>query len=162
LIKNFDDLIGARSGKLSILRREVLEAAEAGVRSVMPENFMRKVRLEDNLLLIGDSLRIDLRNYEEVVVFGAGKAVVWMAEYMERLLGDRISGGLIVSFIDPCRFHNLRKIDLLPSTHPIPSKLGLEASEAMMEYAEGVSEKTLMIFLLSGGASAMLPLPAPQ
>ncbi len=161
LIRNLDDLIEARTGKLSILRKEVLEAAEAGVRSVMPENFMKKVRLEDNLLLIGDSFKIDLRGYDEVVVLGAGKAVVQMAEYIERLLDDKISGGLIVSSMDPCKSHNLRRIDLFPSTHPIPSKLGLEASEEMMEYAEEISEKALVIFLLSGGASAMLPLPAP-
>ena len=136
LIRNLDDLIEARTGKLSILRKEVLEAAEAGVKNVMPENFMKKVRLEDNFLLIGDSFKIDLRGYDEVVVLGAGKAVVQMAEYIERLLEDRISRGLIVSSTDPCKSHNLRRIDLFPSTHPIPSKLGLEASEEMMEYAD--------------------------
>ncbi|RLG04241.1 MAG: hypothetical protein DRN61_03455 [Thaumarchaeota archaeon] len=161
LIRNFVDLIGMRSGKLSNLWENVLRAAELGIRSVMPENFMKRVRVEDQLLLVKDSLRVDLREFEEVIVLGAGKASIEMAEYMEAVLGDRISSGLIVSLMKPCECSTLRRIDVVPSSHPIPSELSVEASEMMMECAESISDRSLVIFLLSGGTSAMLSLPAP-
>ena len=161
LIKNFDDLVGMRSGKLSALRADVLRASEAGIRAVMPGNFMKKVRLEGDRLVIGDELKLDLRDYDQIIVLGSGKASIAMAEYMEGLLGDRISEGLIVSSVNPCECKTLRRLDLVPSSHPIPSELGLKASEMLMEYGERISERSLVIFLLSGGTSAMLPLPAP-
>lgn len=161
LIRNFVDLVGMRFGRLSSIWEEVLRAAELGIRNVMPENFMKRVRVEDNLLLVKESLRIDLREFEEVVVLGAGKASIKMAECMEAALGDRISNGLIVSPVKPCEYSALRRIDVVPSSHPIPSELSVEASEMIMECAESVSDRSLVIFLLSGGASAMLSLPAP-
>ena len=161
LIKNFEDLVGMRSGKLSDLRADVLRAAEAGIKAVMPRNFMKKVKLKGDQLVIGDELKLDLKDYDEIIILGSGKASITMAEYMESLLGDRISEGLIVSSINPCECKTLRKIDIVPSSHPIPSELGLEASKMLMEYGERVSERSLVIFLLSGGTSAMLPLPAP-
>ncbi|MBS7621672.1 glycerate-2-kinase family protein, partial [Candidatus Bathyarchaeota archaeon] len=51
--------------------------------------------------------------------------------------------------------------DVFPSSHPIPSEQSIEASELLLDWTKSVSEKTLVIFLLSGGASAMLTLPAP-
>ncbi len=161
LIKNFDDLVEMRSGRLSSLWENALRAAELGIRSVIPENFMKRIRVQNDNLIVKDSLKLDLKEFEELVVLGAGKASVKMAEYVERLLQDKISGGMIVSLSKPCENINLRKIDVIPSSHPIPSELSVKASEMMIEWAEAVSEKTLVIFLLSGGASAMLSLPAP-
>ncbi|MEM4021419.1 MAG: DUF4147 domain-containing protein [Nitrososphaerota archaeon] len=161
LIKNFDDLIESRSGAIADLRGEVLRAAEQGIRSVMPESFMKRVRVEDDFLIVKDSLKIDLREFDEVVVLGAGKASVKMAEMLEPLIFDKISGGVIASSSSPCECINLRKIDVVPSSHPVPSESSIEASEILLEWAESVTERTLVIFLLSGGASAMLALPAP-
>jgi glycerate-2-kinase len=161
LIKNFDDLVGSRLGEMADLRSDVLRAAEQGIKNVMPECFMKRIRVEDNSLIIKDSLRIDLREFDEVVVLGVGKASVRMAEMLEPILYDRISGGVIASLSSPCECINLRKINVVPSSHPIPSKRSVEASEILLEWAESFTERTLAIFLLSGGASAMLALPAP-
>lgn len=161
LIKNFDELIHARRGKLAALRRSSLRAVELGIRSVMPESSMRKLRIHGQILKLG-SLRVDLKNFEEILVLGAGKAVMGMASYLEKKFFDKISRGFIVVPEGIHESHGLRKIEVAPSTHPIPSELGLNAAEKMIEYSESVTEKTLVIFLLSGGASALLPLPAPQ
>jgi len=161
LIKNFDDLIGSRLGEMADLRSEVLKAAEHGIKSVMPECFMKRIRVENGSLIIKDSLRIDLREFDEVIILGVGKASVRMAEMLEPILYDRIAGGVIASLSSPCECINLRKINVVPSSHPVPSERSVEASEIILEWAESVTEKTLVIFLLSGGASAMLALPAP-
>ncbi|MCS7132589.1 MAG: DUF4147 domain-containing protein [Aigarchaeota archaeon] len=160
LIKNVDELIRCRRGKMASLRRDALKAAELGIRSVMPENFMRKLRLRGRVLAV-DGIRVDLKRFDEVVVLGAGKAVLSMARYVEGLLSKHISRGLIVVPKELHEGHRLEKVEVAPSTHPIPSELGLKAARKLLEYAETVTERTLVIFLLSGGASALLPLPAP-
>jgi len=160
LIKNIDDLIRHRRGKAASLRRAALKAVESGIKSVMPENFMKKLKLRGSVLTV-DGYKVDLKRFDEVVVLGAGKAAVDMARYVERLLSKYISRGLIVVPKGLHEGHGLKRIKAAPSTHPLPSDLGLKAARQMLEYAEEVTEKTLVIFLLSGGASALLPLPAP-
>ena len=142
------------------MRRVALKAVESGIKSVMPENFMKKLKLRGRMLII-DKHRIDLKQFDEVLVLGAGKAAVNMAKYVERLLSKYISRGFIVVPKGLHEGHGLKKIKAAPSTHPFPSDLGLKAAQEMLRYAEEVTEKTLTIFLLSGGASALLPLPAP-
>jgi len=142
------------------LRRVALKAVESGIKSVMPENFMKKLKLRGRMLII-DKHRIDLKQFDEVLVLGAGKAVVNMAKYVERLLSKYVSRGFIVVPKGLHEGHGLKKVKAAPSTHPFPSDLGLKAAQEMLRYAEEVTEKTLTIFLLSGGASALLPLPAP-
>jgi len=161
LIKNFDELVRMRSGRLAAIRRRLLEAAELGIRSVIPENFMKKLKVRGNALKIDDTVKLDLRRFEDIIVLGAGKASIGMARYVEKILSDKISGGLIVAPKGQHEDHGLKHIEVAPSTHPLPSELGLKASEKMMEYAESVTDKTLVLFLLSGGASALLPYPAP-
>ena len=142
------------------MRRTALKAVESGIRSVMPENFMKKLKLRGRRLIVNGQ-RIDLKQFDEVLVLGAGKAAVNMAKYVERLLSKYISRGFIVVPKGLHEGHGLKKIKAAPSTHPFPSDLGLKAAQEMLRYAEEVTEKTLTIFLLSGGASALLPLPAP-
>ena len=161
LIKNFDELVAMRKGREATLRRAVLEAAEAGVKAVMPENFMKKLRVSGRVLKIDGAVKIDLRRFDEIVVLGAGKASIGMAKYVEKILRGRISGGAVIVPKQLREGHGLKKIEVMPSTHPLPSDLGLKASEKLLEYAENVSERTLVIFLLSGGASALMPYPAP-
>jgi hypothetical protein len=57
------------------LRSEVLRAAEHGIKSVMPECFMKRIRVEDSFLILRDSLRIDLREFDEIVVLGGWQGV---------------------------------------------------------------------------------------
>ncbi|MCD6236290.1 MAG: DUF4147 domain-containing protein, partial [Thaumarchaeota archaeon] len=93
LIKNFDELVAMRKGREATLRRAVLEAAEAGVKAVMPENFMKKLRVSGRVLRVDGAVKIDLRRFDEIVVLGAGKASIGMAKYVEKILRGRISGG---------------------------------------------------------------------
>ena len=159
-IKNLEELLGARRGVLLRVRRHALRAVERAVESVLPRNALKRVLRRRGKILRADRVRIDLSIYERLIVLGAGKACIGMAEYVEKLLGDLIDDGLIVVPRELHEKHKLKLIKSMPSTHPIPSELGVKASEKIFEYAEGVDEKTLVIFLLSGGASALLSAPA--
>ncbi|MEM1584033.1 MAG: glycerate kinase [Nitrososphaerota archaeon] len=160
LIKNLDELVNARSGVLSSIRRDMLEAVEKAVKEVLPQNALRRYVKRTRSLLIVDKTRYNLNDFKRFVVLGAGKASIGMAEYIEKILSDKIDSGIIVAPREVASKARLEKIDVLPSTHPIPSMLGVRASEKLLEYASSIDSETLVIFLLSGGASALIPLPA--
>jgi len=160
LISNFDELVGMRKGVAARLRRHALRAVEAAIRDVTPRNSLkRNIRRRGSKLVVANR-RVDLKRFERILVLGAGKASIGMAEYIEEVLGDFISEGAIVAPRELAEKARLEKLEVLPSTHPIPSELGVKAASRILEYAEAVGEKTLTLFLLSGGASALLPMPA--
>jgi len=100
---------------------------------------------------------IDLVQYKNIYVIGAGKASAEMAKQIEIIFGDRIAKGVVVTKYG---FDTeLRKIDLLESNHPTPDQNGVEASQKIVKLCKSAKENDLIINLLSGGASALLPLP---
>ena len=160
LVKNLEELVDAREGGLARLRRDALEAVEKALTYVMPENALRRVVRRRGRKLRVKDLELNLDSFERILVLGVGKASIGMAAYMERVLGRLLTGGFIVAPRGKHEDHGLKKLEVAPSTHPIPSMLGVKAARRILEFADQVDEKTLVIFLLSGGASAMLPLPA--
>jgi glycerate 2-kinase len=104
--------------------------------------------------------RQELGRFRNIYVLGAGKAGAAMAKPVEKLLGSRITSGLInvkYGHTSP----RLRRIELNESGHPIPDAAGERGARRMAEIAESAGDRDLVICLISGGASALLPLPAP-
>lgn len=105
------------------------------------------------------SRRFDLRRYERVVVLGAGKAAASMARALESLLGSRLQGGLVV--VKYGHVMPTRRITVWEAGHPYPDRAGFYAARRFMRMASALSERDLLIVLLSGGASSLLPAPVP-
>lgn len=121
------------------------------------EAVRRHVRVEDDVLLV-DGRKYRLKNFEKIFVVGAGKAGAAMAKAVETLLGRRISGG----FINVKDGHTLplRRIELNEASHPVPDERGVRGAERIAEIASRAGEKDLVLCLISGGASALMPAPA--
>jgi hydroxypyruvate reductase len=81
-----------------------------------------------------------------------------MAAALERVPGLHISSGLVnVKYGHTAR---LRRVELCECGHPVPDKNGMRGAQRIAEIARGAGSKDLVICLISGGASALLPLPA--
>jgi glycerate 2-kinase len=129
-----------------------LEAADP-VKAVLAH-----LRVEGGVLHAGRS-RYRLDSFENVWVVGAGKASAAMASAVERLLGDRIRGGLINTKYG--HLARLERVELNECGHPVPDAAGERGAERIAEIARGAGPRDLLIALISGGASALLPLAAP-
>ena len=92
-------------------------------------------------------------------VVGAGKAGAAMAQAIERLLGRRIDAGLIN--VKYGHLAKLRRIELNECGHPVPDAAGVRGAERIAAIADGAGSEDLVICLISGGASALMPSPAP-
>ena len=92
-----------------------------------------------------------------VVLVAVGKAAVPMARAAEEALGDRLAEGIAVS---SAAGGALGKTRLLTASHPVPDARGLSAATEVDALARGLGRDDLLLVLLSGGASALLPSPA--
>ncbi len=91
------------------------------------------------------------------IVVGAGKASAQMAAVLENLWDGPIEGVVVTryGFGAPCR-----QIEIIEASHPVPDAAGLIASRRLLEAVKGLTEDDLVIALISGGGSALLPSPA--
>ena len=92
-----------------------------------------------------------------IALVAVGKAAVPMARAAEEVLGDRLAQGIAVSTAPEGR---LERVRLLTASHPVPDARGLAAAAEVEALARGLGRDDLLLVLLSGGASALLPSPA--
>lgn len=145
------------SEKLSSMRRDAEEIFQAGLNAVMPAGAIAHFcRLEGDILTI-DRKAFDLSSFEEIIVLGAGKGGASMAKAMEQLLGKRISRGVVAVKYD--HLEELATIEIMEASHPVPDENGFRAAQSIYRLAEEAGEKTLVICLISGGGSALIPFP---
>jgi len=140
------------------LRRNALRIFRAALRAADPfEAVQRHVRAQGEALLAGPK-RYRLQEFPNIYVIGAGKAGAQMARAVERLLGKRITGGLINTKYG----HGLplRRIQVNECGHPVPDRRGEIGAERIAAIASAAGRDDLVVSLISGGASALLPLPA--
>ena len=126
----------------------------AGVECVKPENLINRfVKVLGSELVI-DKYKINLYNYKNVYVIGAGKASAKMAQSIEKILGDRISEGHIIT-----KFNHavpLKNIGITEASHPFPDKNGIDGTSEILKIAAKAKVDDLVICLISGGGSALL------
>jgi glycerate 2-kinase len=111
--------------------------------------------------------RIDFSRFQNIYVLGAGKAGASMARACERVLGWDKPAGLPVpagtGLVNVKYGHttSLRRIELNECGHPEPDERGMNGAERIAALAAQAHRDDLVLCLISGGASALLPLPAP-
>jgi len=139
------------------LRDIVLEIFHRTLAAIDVESVTHSlVQLNADQLLIGDDA-IDLSRFKRVVAIAVGKAGVPMARAVEKILGDRISDGLVVT---NAVIGRPPRLPVIVGGHPLPNSGSLEAASKALEILrENDSEETLALFLISGGGSAMFELP---
>lgn len=111
----------------------------------------------DTLTLNGESWPVNGR----VVVVGAGKAAVAMSRAVERLCGDLIDVGLVITKDGHASAPLPSRIQVVEAGHPIPDERGAGATDRILAALNDLTADDLVIALISGGGSALLELPKP-
>ncbi|MFP4039050.1 MAG: glycerate kinase [Desulfosudaceae bacterium] len=139
------------------MKRDARSIFQAGLDAVEPRQRLKGLcRVNQGRFQAGDFSR-DLGDFRNIHVIGAGKASAAMGAAIEDILGDRVSGGLIVvkyGYTMP-----LTRIRLIEAGHPLPDENGCRGAAEIMELAATAAADDLVICLISGGGSALLPLP---
>ena len=140
------------------VRHVILDVLQAALAAVDPSAAVqRALQREGDLLIVGDR-RYDLSAYGRLFVLGAGKAGAPMTQAVESVLGERITGGLVVVKTD----HSgpTERVRIVEASHPTPDAAGVEAGREILALAGGASVDDLVFALISGGGSALLVSPA--
>lgn len=139
-------------------RQTLLEIYNAALAAVDPYRaVLNAVELKNGCLLVSGK-EYDLAAYERVIVTGAGKATARMALAIEELLGTRIFAGIVI--VKEGHKASLRHVEQIEASHPVPGEAGAAGTQRVLQLLHAADERTLVICLLSGGASALLVAPA--
>lgn len=139
----------------------VLAALEAAVRAVEPGALVRAAVSHDGHAvtvrdILGREKKFD--DFESAYVVGAGKGSIAMANAICAILGTKVAGGAINA--PGSAKVKCDNVDVTRASHPIPDKAGVRGAEKIVEVIKGAKEKDLVFVLVSGGGSALMPLPA--
>ena len=154
LLKNavFDEDRKARTVALKIL--------EVALNAVDPRRAVRNHVRRVNGVLSIDKLTFDLDKFQRVFVVGGGKASGAMAEAVEELLADRLTRGFVNVLRGTKSDFETHKIFLNGADHPIPDEDSVKGARKIIQLISEANENDLIICLISGGGSALMPLPA--
>ena len=134
---------------LNRLREEAKEIFLEGVRAVDPYKAVYR-EIEE--------LKISHERYNGIYIVGAGKATAPMAKAVEDIFNANIKEGIInvkYGFSQPLRY-----TQIIEAGHPLPDENGLKGAKKIKQLLESLGEDDLVFSLISGGGSALLPIPA--
>lgn len=137
-------------------RETALACVRAGIDAARPDRVVHEsVRLDGDRLHVADAV-YDLSDVDRIVAVGGGKAADGVADALEAVLGDRLAAGAVVT-PDPGEGE---RIERLRGHHPVPSQEGVEGTDRIRELVADADERTLVLAIVTGGGSALLPAPA--
>ena len=148
-IKNFDDLATTEDRKI------ILNIANAGYDAINTEMVMlNSVKLNNDILsILGQDF--DLSKYKKIKVVGFGKASCDGAIALEKILGKKISEGVVIGLQKvTCEY-----IETFTGTHPRPTDINILPGKKIFDIVDNSNEDDLVIAIVSGGGSALLCYP---
>lgn len=138
-------------------RTIALRMLENALNAVDPHLIVKsKVSLIRSILKV-ESYRYDLSDYSHVYVVGGGKASGAMAEALEEIMGSYITEGVVN--VPHGSQHRVNSITLNQASHPVPDEAGVRGTKRILDIAEKAGKNDLIICLISGGGSSLMPSP---
>ena len=139
------------------LKENVLEIYDEALKAADPITCVK-----DHVNIDGNTFHVDTRKYNldqfgSIFVIAFGKAASAMAKAIEDMLGKRINDGIVVSNTQPQV--KLSKMRFYLTNHPVPDNRSLSAANEVLKLLETTGKEDLVIFLISGGGSALLAMP---
>lgn len=136
------------------LREDALEIVRQAIDAVLPEAAVREALGRGEL-----AARLREAGRGRVVLAAIGKAAWRMAKAASELLGDRLAGGVLITKYGHS-LGEMRGIEAFEAGHPVPDENAVRGTEALLRRVRGLSPEDTVLFLVSGGGSALFELPA--
>ncbi len=147
-----------RNDNLTTMRTEALDIFDASLKAVDPINAVKRfLKRKDHRLVIQENF-FDLKSFDGVSLIGFGKAAAAMARGVEEILGNDLKSGIV-----SVKYGHLEKVSskikINEADHPVPDEAGMTGAKEIVDFLKQRGEKDLVICVISGGGSALFPLP---
>ena len=154
-------------------RQAVIEILEAGLKASDPYyNARALLRLEGNALMVGgrefepadaphtgkDQV-YDLDQIDRIYVVGAGKGAQRVGKAFEDVLGERLTGGVVIAKHDDDL--ELERIQVVFGAHPVPDEGCVRGCQAILDLAKDLTPRDLVFTITGNGVSSLLTMPVP-
>lgn len=152
-----DKILNRKELSVTSLRADSLEILNAGLVSIDTKVAVRELLEwdEENKTLCIGEIKTCFSDFERIFVVAIGKCAVAASEALEELLGDNITGGIVLDVASG----NFKKLSSKVGTHPLPSETNVNATNEIISLLEGATERDLVLAVVSGGGSALLSSP---
>jgi len=149
IIQNYEDLATTEK------KKDCLDILEAGLRAAEPENIISKFVNANEIIIDGKSLRLD--SFSNIYSVAFGKAGDSMTRALNAIVP--IKNGIIVIPKGSKSRIKGKKFQIFNSGHPKPDQTSVKAAKEVIKFLQNRRKGELVIFLISGGGSALLALP---
>ena len=133
------------------VRDDAMKAAMKAIEAVLPENAVKEALRDERFLT-----RLD--GGGRIVLAAIGKAAWRMAKASAEVLGSRLDGGVVVTKYGHS-MGDIQGLEIREAGHPFPDENTLAGTAKVLEGVKGLSEKDTVLFLVSGGGSALFEKP---
>lgn len=137
------------------LRTDAVEIIEAGLSAVDTKRVMHEAIVRNGNIISTDKKNIDLAQFDRVFVVAIGKCAVDAASVLDEVLGDKITGGIVLD-VKKAEFKHLSSY---AGTHPFPSDTNVSTTKSIVEMLTGLTDRDIVFTVISGGGSALFSLP---
>lgn len=169
IILNKEELVESNSK----LRGDAINILEAGLEAINTEKILRnKISIKDGFLFVNngtDEYKAELPSPSQgeglrgevgrVFFVAIGKCALEGAKVIENILGDYLTVGAVIDVKPVSEAIGLKKTKYFMGTHPYPSEQNISATKEILKMVENLTEKDLVITLISGGGSALFESP---
>jgi hydroxypyruvate reductase len=149
IIQNFEELATTQN------KKDVLEILEYGLNASAPENILPKFVSKNKITVGQETLNLDKFSHIYTVAFG--KAADSMTRAINSIIP--IKAGIVVIPKGSKSKIKGKKFQIFNSGHPKPNQDSVKAAKEVIKFLQNRRESELVIFLVSGGSSALLALP---
>jgi len=134
-----------------ILRQHSLDIFQAGIEAADPYQAVKRYLAPE--LLDG---------YSKIHLISFGKAACAMAKAAQEIIPEGMMAGRGIAVTNYENVTNINNVDVIGASHPLPDASGLKAAQVIADCARNAKEDELVLVLVSGGGSALIPCPADQ
>mgnify|MGYP006279445065 CR=1 FL=1 len=165
IIKNYDKILSQHlTVKARELRKTGLKCIELAIDGVRPSKLVENALKLNNHQININQDSFNLEDYDNIYLIGGGKATAEMAHTLERILIENLGVQDIKGYINipeglDVGENKWGNITINHASHPLPNEEGIKGVSEMMELIRGTRGNDLIFCLISGGGSALLPLP---
>ena len=149
IIQNFDELA------ITEKKKDCLEILESGLQAANPENIIPNYVTPNEIKINGKILNIE--KYSNVYTVAFGKAGDSMTRAINSIISIK-SGIIVIPKGSKAKIRS-KKFQIFNSGHPKPDKTSVKAAKEVMKFVDNKKRGELIIFLVSGGGSALLAMP---